>query len=165
LDVEAIRSNVEEAHLCGEYAQRLGGPTGKWWAPESAWARLEAAIKLGGPVPIPGGVILTFEWPPQDRSIPRPSSHALVLDALFKGPNFFDSQGKEIASGDRVDLQGGLRATVTGLVSRNNAQGVPEPGGAIVETLGGKTWMVELKSLRFVARPVPSSETAAPIGL
>ncbi len=34
LDVEAIRSNVEEAHLCGEYAQRLGGPAAKWWAPE-----------------------------------------------------------------------------------------------------------------------------------
>jgi uncharacterized protein len=155
LDVEAIRSNVEEAHLCGEYAQRLGGPTGKWWAPESAWARLEAAIKLGGPVPIQGGVILTFEWPPQDRPPPRPSRHALALEALVEGPHFFDRHGKEIAIGDRVDLQGGPRATVTSLVSRNNAQGVPEPGGAIVETLGGKTWMVDLKSLRLVARPVP----------
>jgi TPR repeat protein len=159
LDVEALRSNVEEARLCGEYAQRLGGATGKWWQPESAWARLEAAIELGGPLPVPGGVLLTFEWPAQDRPAPRPSRYALALQAFNKEPRFFYADGAKICVGDQVELEDGLRAIVTGLCTKNNGQGVPEPGDALLETLGGRHWMVPLKSLRFLARPEPFRPT------
>jgi hypothetical protein len=80
-DTQALRCDLVEARLCGEYAQQITGPvTSRWWQPESAWYWFMEALRLGGPMPVDGGIILSFQWPAGDR--PDPAFKLSILVSL-----------------------------------------------------------------------------------
>lgn len=75
-DDEAL-STIDDAYepqLCGEYAQRLAGlNVSRFWLTELGWRWLLEAVRHGEDVALPGGIILTFEWPQLNRTYPNES--------------------------------------------------------------------------------------------
>lgn len=61
---------IGEADYCGQLAYRLGGPqTAHFWEVQRPWRKVYKALNLGEPMPVPGGVILTFAKPGADQPL------------------------------------------------------------------------------------------------
>lgn len=150
-DQEALRCDLDEARLCGEYAQRITGPvTSRWWKPESAWYWFMEALRLGGPMPVEGGIILSFQWPAGDR--PDPRSQTVDLGEP-DWSNFCYGDGNAILVGDIVRDREGNPFTVTARTTTSSPTG-PVPGGILVRYPGGETLLLacQVGELRLAER-------------
>lgn len=129
------RTDLDGARICGAYAYRLTGPiTCRWWSPESAWRWLVEALRLGGPMPVEDGLILSFEWPAGDRLDPPRSSAPPHANPDWSRFRYGD--GHQVQIGDLVRDEEGAVIRVTDLISTAGPDG-PVPGGILVRYPSG----------------------------
>jgi TPR repeat protein len=150
-DTQALRCDLVEARLCGEYAQQITGPvTSRWWQPESAWYWFMEALRLGGPMPVDGGIILSFQWPAGDRPDPRVQTVDLGEPDWS---NFCYGDGNPILVGDIVRDREGNPFTITARTTTSSPAG-PVPGGVLARFSGGETLLLacQVGELRLVER-------------
>lgn len=166
-DPEALRSDLEEARRCGRYAQRLGGAASRFWEVEAGWRWVIEALRLGGPMPVPGGIQLTFAWPALDRPQPRvESGRSAAEEEFWSAPRHFYGDGSEIREGDAIRLADGERATVANLTVTNFDGGLA-PGGVVVESIDGSSLIPAqyFPGLRLLARALVQPARPTPAAL
>jgi TPR repeat protein len=142
---ELALSEHEPARQCGTYAQRLAGEAGKWWVAQGGWIFLQRAMQLGGPLNLPGAVLLRFASgkPGMRPTVPK-GYFPLDLPLL----THVNREGQHFHVGDIVELADGRRGRIASFFD----------GDAFVDTLDGESASDEAQALRFVARPFSARE-------
>lgn len=130
------RHDIEQ--FCRDLASRLGGEHAAF---TSEWSRGRwADLSQSGHLPIPGGQLLHFVWPANDR--PEPSAYAQALAELELRDHYFYADGAPVRAGDEVALTDELKpARVVGVVTVNDAEGMPQVSGVLIEQ-GEEQWVI-----------------------
>ncbi|RUL70890.1 tetratricopeptide repeat protein [Dyella choica] len=118
LDEEGTRS----------YADYLAGECAKYWHDKSGWSVISNALEAGGPLPIPGSVLLPFHWSAKDEPAADPASQRCEPERTTEEKAYYE-EGEEILEGDCVRLEDGRLAVVNNFMLVSDGKGRWTPDG------------------------------------
>lgn len=127
------------------HARWFAGDALRFWQLQDPWVWVYHGMSLGGPMIVPGGVLLTFEWPAGDRPYPKPATEeaaASGADEFRDIPGFVYGDGTEIREGDQARLAGGRRTRIVNLLCTGGPGGRPVASGVVIEDASG-SWMID----------------------
>jgi TPR repeat protein len=139
------------------HARWFAGDALRFWQLTDPWVWVYHGMARGGPMIVPGGVLLTFEWPALDRPYPKTAAEDAAgsdRDEFRSIPGFVYGDGTTIREGDQARLAGGRRTRIVNLVCTGGPGGRPVASGAVIEDASG-SWMIDrsnFEGMSLIAR-------------